>query len=832
MEFIKSLPIFKDFGKIENIWGKKRHLILKAPTGSGKSIALPYLLKKTGLVQGKILILQPRRIAARMLALQLSKVMQSAVGRTVGYHVRFDKQWNNETEVIYATDGTVLNYILNNNFPKDIELLIMDEFHERSAQVDLCLALLMQKSMDETLNFRLLLTSATLNSESLIKFISDASFVEISGRSYPVQIEHKTISKEKPIWKVLAEIIPKLLEKLTGDLLIFLDGYHEISKTVETILSCSWSRGLEVRSLYGELSSEKQDLALKKSEKRKIIVSTNIAETSLTIEGIKIVIDSGRAKKMSYDRRRGINSLVSEPISKSSAEQRSGRAGRLSPGYCLRLWSERDHHSRPEYDKPEIREIDLSEIYLNLSAAGFSLEKIKLLEDIPEESIQTAKLRLQRLNALDRQNQITKHGLEMSRLPLHPSWSHALLIARKENLTSTISLVLGMLQVRSIVHPDVLRDFYPARNPRSDLYCLLLVFEEAVRRNFDIQECNKIGIHARRCKESDKLAKEYCKLVGVPFSVQVPQYKILSSILVKCFPERIAKSISEGRNLYKDFHGRHIHLSRYSVIKNENYILPLQLTEKKIRGRMVLEAEWSNGLDESFVRDALASQITFQKETRFDPEIRKVVTRKIERYGNIELAVSESDEVEEDVRAFSFAMALMVGDLKLKNWNNRVEKFLNRKIFLHQKFPDLGVREMNEETKLLFLEQLCQGISSIKEIKNLEVYEQLLESVSKEEREILDNAVPETFDLDAGKRPYILDYSKRTEVILRAKLQDLYDISIHPSIVYGQYPLVVEVLAPNQRTVQRTSNLPDFWATGYPFIRKELAGRYPKHEWR
>ena len=238
MEFIKDLPIFREFRKVEDSWNKSRHLILKAPTGSGKSIALPYLLKKNGLVRGKILILQPRRIAARMLALHLSRVMQSPLGKKVGYHVRFDKRLDDQTQIIYATDGIILNYLLNNNFPKDIELLIMDEFHERSVQIDLSLAVCLKMLETNILNFRLLLASATLNSESLIKYIPDSSFLEISGRSYPVQIEYKARPTEKPIWKVLEEIIPKLLKNLDGDILVFLDGFYEITKTIQTILSC------------------------------------------------------------------------------------------------------------------------------------------------------------------------------------------------------------------------------------------------------------------------------------------------------------------------------------------------------------------------------------------------------------------------------------------------------------------------------------------------------------------------------------------------------------------------------------------------------------------
>ena len=832
MELFKNLPVFKEFEKIKQKWSEKPHLILRSPTGSGKSIALPYLLKKSGLVKGKILVAQPRRIAARMLAKQLSKMSKWELGNEVGYQVRFDKRHSQETQIIYATDGIVLNKLLGGDSLDDVEVLILDEFHERSAQLDLALALALDRSRRQKGKLRLVVTSATLDTNALMRYMPEASSVEFSGRTFPVQIEYKAPSRHLPVWKTVVEILPNLLKRTEGDILVFLDGAYEISKTVNSILSSTWARGLDVRPLYGDLSPEKQDLALLSTGKRKIIVSTNIAETSLTIEGVRIVIDTGKAKKLRYDNIRGINALLSESISKSSAEQRAGRAGRLGPGFCLRLWSKSEHEERPEFDSPEILRIDLSEIYLNLAGMDIPLEELNLLNPFPEESVCSAKEKLKFLRAIDEENKLTEHGKKMSQLPTHPSWAHALLVGKKNNLLPTISLVLGMLEGRPIASSNGLEGFCPIPSPRSDIYCLLLAFEEAKRRNFSIQECKKIGVHAGRCQEAELVARELCNLVGTSYRLELPNYENLAKTLLQSFPDKVAYLVSHARNIYEDYFGRNLHLSNHSVVGRETFVLALQVMERKFKGRMVLEMGDANGLDEKWVRDVLQGRIVKSSEIVWDSHSRKVLKRTKEAWGNLVLSISETENVTQEDKAKAYSKELMTGTLKLKNWNARVEKLLNRQSFLSKNFPDLGIIEIDDDTKGLFLEQLCLNSSSWKEIKNVEVFLPLFNTFSQEEQELLEQAVPETFDLGVGKRPYSLDYSQNEEVVLRAVLQELYDVKKHPKIVFGRYPLVVEILAPNRRPVQRTSDLPSFWEGSYPSVKKDLAGRYPKHEWR
>jgi ATP-dependent helicase HrpB len=831
VEPFNQLPVFQEFAKIEKKWNECSHLILKSPTGSGKSLILPYLLKQSNLVGGKIFVMQPRRIAARMLAQQLAKMIHGSVGEEVGYQVRFDKQYGQSTNIIYATDGIIMQKLLRSDEFNDVEVLIIDEFHERTVQGDLCLALALNIWKKRS-NFRVVVTSATLNIESLEQYIPDSCALELSGRSFPVEIFHKSVSPQFPMWKSVVEVIPSLLNKMDGDILIFMDGAYEISKAVNAILSSQWSRGIEVRALYGELTPEKQDLALAKSERRKIIVSTNIAETSLTISGIKIVIDSGKAKKMRYDQVRGVNALLSEPISKSSADQRAGRAGRIAPGVALRLWSEKEHQSRIEFDVPEIQCVDLSEIYLNLAGVGLKLEKINLLEPIAKESLTGAKSKLRQLGAMTDEDTLTDHGKEMSQLPVHPHWANALLIAKRQDVVPVVSLLLALMDGRSIVQTDTLSDFFPMRTPRSDVYCLLLAFEEAARRDFAIADCKRIGIHAGRCREAERLARTLSNMVGVSFQINIPNYDKLAHSLLACFSYQVARLVSDGRSIYEDFAGRRLHLSRNSVLKNEKFVLPLQVIEKKIGGRVVLEMEWASGLDECWLREELGSKVVKSNEIAFDLTSRKVVNRQTESWGNLILSVSEKEEERVDLKAKVFARSIMKGELKLKKWNAKVDHFLQRRGFIATQFPEFGITEMDDETRSLFFEDLCQQGSSWREIKNLEVYEALVRSFSEEENKLLDQTAPESIDLGNGRRPSLIDYSQKKEACMRAFLQDLYDIKVHPTIVFNKYPLVLEIMAPNRRIVHRTSDITRFWQGSYPMVRKELAGRYPKHEWR
>ena len=767
-----------------------------------------------------------------MLALQLARMTEWELGTEVGYQVRFEKKYSEMSQVIYVTDGIAQAKLLHGDSLEDFDVIILDEFHERSATIDICLGLALSLQKERKKKLRLIVTSATLNFDELKNFLPDANCLEFSGRSHPVSIDYLSVPPEIPVWVRVAQILPKILRERQGDVLIFMEGAYEISKMVKSLLACSWSEIVEVRSLFGDLTEEQQDLAIKPSSKRKIIVSTNIAETSLTIEGVRIVLDTGKAKKMRYEPSRGVNRLATESICKSSADQRAGRAGRLAPGYCLRLWSETEHEKRPEFDKPEITSIDISQIYLNLKGYRVELGELPLLETLSDDLLVEAKKNLISLGALDESGNLTSHGKKIYKLPVHPSWAHALVIAQARNHLSAIALLLSMLEERPPVEMSELAHFFPMQKVRSDPYCLLLAFEEAERKNFSLVECKKLGIHAQRCKHAAALATSLCSLLGDQFKLAVPNYEELARSLLACFPSALCVLMSEGRAVYCDANGRSLHLSNRSLIKGERFCLPLRIVEKKKSGSMAMQMEWVTGLNEEWVRAHLGEKIQNREFTSFDLSTRQVMKRTIETWKELKISEKQTFEVNATERARGFANAIFRGELNLKNWDSRVEKLLNRVEFLSEKCPDFEIKCLDDSTRLLFLEEICHSQDTWKGIKNAEIFGPLFLTWSEEQRKLINEGVPEKLNLLSSKRAYPLDYSNKGEVVIRAMLQDLYGLDKHPTIVFGRYPLVLEILAPNNRPVQRTNNVTSFWTTSYPDIRKELAGRYPKHEWR
>lgn len=815
-----------------NSWNQYRHFVIKSPTGSGKSLALPFLLATSGLVSGKILVVQPRRLAARMLARRAACLSGWELGEQVGYQVRFDSRFSPQTKILYVTDGVAEAKLLNGRELEGTEVLILDEFHERSAQIDLCLALALKLTTTTRSDLRIVVTSATLDVNALLNHLPDSTSMEFSQRSYPVEVDYQARDPALPVWRQVDRLMPKLLDKTKGDVLIFMDGAHAISRTVDALLSSDASRGLLVRPLYGDLSDEKQDLALAKTDMRKIIVSTNIAETSLTIDGVRVVVDTGVSKKLNFDSTRGINALLPEPICRSSADQRTGRAGRQEPGYCLRLWSESENNRRREFEIPEILRVDLSESYLKLLASGHCLSELNLLDKPDSDSLTRAIQSLRELGALDEQERLTEHGREMGKLPMHPRWAHALLIAKKRGFCSVIALLLAMLEDRPPVEEDRLAEFHPGATPRSDPYCMLLAYEEAARRKFQVEACRTLGIQARRCLAAERLARSLCDKLGEEYSLNLPCYEEFGKILLEGFTGALAYRVSAARAIYEDSEGKRMHLSKRSALVNEPFVLPLRLIEKKAHGSMVLEMSCVSALDKKWISESLSPQLRSEERVYLDLLSRKVVKRTTLEWRKFILSSVESEEVTKLEKAKAFAQSISKGELNLKNWDSKVEGFLARIRFLCTQFPELGMMEWNEELKELFLMELCMLGSTWKEIRNLPVLERLKNVLSRKDFDLLEDAAPAGISLIMGGKTYPLDYTKENEVVLRARLQELYEVREHPKIVYNKHPLLIEILAPNLRVVQRTTNLPEFWSGTYPLVRKELAGRYPKHEWR
>jgi ATP-dependent helicase HrpB len=841
MDGLRDLPLVEQFEEIQKAWSKCRHLAIRSPTGSGKSIGLPTLLLQKDMVEGQIFVIQPRRIAARLLAHRVAKLLGCELGSEVGYQVRFDKKYSDQTKIVYLTDGIFLNKLLSDPTLSRVGLVIFDEFHERSLQIDLALALSKKLSFSQRPSLRLIVTSATLSLSSVNQYLQDCESLELKARSYPVEIEHRSSSIGEPIWRQITHHVKKVTRERQGNILIFMDGAFEISKTVREIQSANWSSGLEVRALFGEMSLKDQDLTLAHSSKRKIIVSTNIAETSLTIEGVEVVIDTGKAKKASYDQVRKVDVLLSSPISKSAAEQRAGRAGRTAPGYCLRMWSLAEHERRDLFELPEIQRMDLAELYLKLRSMKIWPETLNWFEKPPEVSLTAARATLFKIGILSgEEDEVTALGLEVCRLGLHPRLGASLVKGRLQDCLPSVALTFAMLENR----PPLAGKITPANSGDqpwmsaesmvgdSDLLVFFKAYEYARGVRFAKEACMMVGIHALRCREAEQIAMQMCHQVGLgKFDFQFPNYDEYLKIILGAYSENICMLKSRGTMVYETLDGRRVHLPKHSSVGPVQWVLPLRIVEKLAKGNISLEMEFVTPVDEVMIREFFASEISEEDEVFLDLDSRKVVRRKYTKLGQLKFSFKDSFEVSAKEVSSAYAMALLSGDLVLKKWDAKVEVFLARVAFLHINSPEYGIESLDEGSKGLIYEEICTDQKSWKAIRNQEVFPFVRNAFGEDQLKILDDAAPCEIDLGNGKKPYRIAYSKDNAQI-SAYLQDLYDICEHPAINFGKYKLTVDILAPNGRSSQLTKDLPAFWDGSYPEVKKELAGRYPKHEWR
>jgi ATP-dependent helicase HrpB len=832
VDFLNKLPISLHFEKIREFWNEELNFAIKSPTGSGKSLGLPLFFWKQKLVAGKILVVQPRRIAAKSLARIACKFCKCELGEEIGYRVRFDSRVSAKTKIIYLTDGMIFRFLQNPVNLKEVDLIIFDEFHERSLFMDASLALAKSYHDCGKINSRIVVTSATLELEKISNFLGAKFGLEVNTKSFPVEILHKAINSKQNLPAQVCDNLKVLLSRYEGDVLIFMDGAAQIKRTIREIENRIGTKNLQIFALFGEMSQETQDYALSPSQKRKIIVSTNLAETSLTIEGIKIVIDTGIAKKNRFDPYRKVNVLLPEPISKSSASQRAGRAGRLSAGFCLRMWSENEHVHRKEFEEAEVHRLDLSEIYLNLASTDCSPHEMDWYEPPAELRLKEAEKFLISIGALNAEGALVPVGYQLAQLPVHPRIGFALLLAKEKNCLSGFSLICALMDFKNPIDFGRRTDFSDARKTTtSDLLIFLKAYQTGSENHFSGSTCKPLGIHGLRLREIENTARLLCESLGGQFSCPRISYEDVVEILLKVYPERLAYLENKGTNSYRDSSGLSLQLFKESAVSGSQWVLPLRVLEKKKQGRIVLEMDEVTEIKEPEIRKFLDDRIISKKDAYLDTSTHQVFVRTVEMLGEVVVSKKESVEVNESQRIEAYANAIIHGTLVLKKWDQGVENFLSRVNFLAAFSSDYGIVPFDEDAKKVIIKEICSSKAKWKEIRNANVLEFVHAYYGKEKLMFIEQAAPAKYLLDGWSKPTPLRY-ENTKVYLQAPIQKLYDMKMQPSVVFGKCLVLLELLAPNGRIIQCTDDILGFWDRSYPSIKKELAGRYPKHEWR
>ena len=546
---MQQLPIDRHRDSIEHAMRSSTRIILQGPTGSGKSTRVPpWVADQVG---GKVLVLQPRRLAARLLARRVADEQGEALGERVGYQVRFENRTKSSTQLIYCTEGILLRMLVDDPELSDVSAVVFDEFHERHIFTDVSLARLLKLQAGARKDLLLVVMSATLDLQGLADRLAPCETIAAEGRSYPVDVEYLPASaltrkgRDVPVWDLAASALRQALAHgVEGDVLVFMPGGYEIRRTIEAIRGQCRGNGLDVRALYGDLSAEDQDRALSGGAARRVIVSTNIAETSITIDGVRLVIDSGLARQSGFDPGHGINRLDMVSISQASAEQRRGRAGRTAPGVCLRLWSEAQHRRRPEHDVPEIHRVELSEVALGLKASGETdLHAFPWFDPPSQAAVDQADQLLRELGATDDRGELNAMGKRLLRFPVHPRFGRMMVEASQRHCLREVALVSALLQGRALIahrakggaNEQMARaeELVLEHADPSDVEVLLRAYSFAHRNRFDATTCQRLGIHGGAAREAGRLQKHFLS-VAKRMGFEVNEVPASSEEVVRC----------------------------------------------------------------------------------------------------------------------------------------------------------------------------------------------------------------------------------------------------------------------------------------------------------
>lgn len=841
------LPIYDIESEIVARLKATKRLVLQAPTGSGKSTQVPQMLLKHGLLgSGQCVILQPRRLAARLLASRVAHELNVELGREVGYQVRFENCVSAATRIKFETEGILLRQLIQDPMLKGISAVIFDEFHERHLYGDITLARALDIQEQHRPDLLIVVMSATLNAGELENYLNPCAVLRSEGRVFPVDIEYlprRLGASPPPPWELAADAFSAFIQTGgKGDALVFMPGGFEISQTIQAIRNVSESRGYLVLPLHGELSPRDQDAAVARYDQPKVVVATNVAETSITIDGVMCVIDAGLARIARYDANRGINTLLVEKISQASSDQRAGRAGRTAPGRCLRLWSAPEHDERAPQELPEIKRLDLSEVVLTLKAAGVDdLRKFRWLEKPDEISLTHAEELLTDLGALDHVGRITAIGRKMLAFPTHPRYSRMLLAAQEYGCVHQACLVAALTQGRDLLLRGGGRDVQNDRDDllgekaSSDFWIVMRAWNFALKNQFRLDACRRLGIHAVTAKQVGPLFDQFLRIAKDEGLDTAPR-EIKDEALQKCiligFSDRVARRMDQGTLRCELVHGRRGVLARESVVQKSPLFVAAEIREIGGRDNEVNTIlSLATAIEPDWLRELFPEDIKSDVHVQWDAQARRVMAAELLRFRDLALAAKRLDPPPADAAARLLADEVIAGRLQLPKWDHHVEQWLLRLKLLCQHCADLQLPAITDDDKKAIIEQLCHGAVSYKDVKEREVKPVVMSWLSHTQRELLDKHAPERLTLSNGRTPKV-NYEEGRAPYIQIRIQELYGVTQTPKIALGRVIVAVQILTPGMKPIQVTSDLANFWREHYPKIKSELQRKYPKHEWQ
>lgn len=824
-------------------------VLLKAPTGSGKSTWVPpHLIREGWGERGLVVVVQPRRMAARLLAGYVAATMGETLGGGVGYVVRFERKMSSRTSLVFVTDGMLERWLTDNPELKGISAVIFDEFHERRLSGDISLGRVLDLQESTRSDLAVIVMSATLEISGLADYMgSSCHLLEAEGRTYSVDVGYippamKTDGRGRTL-------LPDLWEQATdaareaarhddcGDILVFMPGVYEIRRTVELLESKSCFAGWDVFPLYGALPPHEQNRAVEKGSKPRIIVSTNVAETSLTIEGVRTVIDAGVARHAGWDSRRGMNTLFVEKIARSSADQRAGRAGRLAPGRCIRLWSEADHARRAEFEIPEVLRVDLSGVILTLKYWGILRpESFRWLTFPLPETLERAVNLLHSLGALDDEEGLTLRGERMLSFPLHPRHARLIIAGEERGCLAEMAAIVSLVESEGVAMKGGLDESFIEKGDYTDFQSEWRALSRAGEANFSVPECTRFGIVARAAREVMSSYRQLLsiglkgeKLSFLPEPDFITHEKCVTQGILEGFADHVGVRNGIAANTCKLVGGKGGKLAPRTAAYRGMVFVASELSE--VGGKNVeTKVSRCTSITQELLQELFPGQCCDEDVPVYDDSKRRVLLRRRVVFRGLVLSDQEKGDASPSQSAEILAAKVADGTLKLSKWDDQVDQWIRRMNGLKLWMPELELPGFSEDDAIVAMSMVCEGAVGYKDIKDRDVMPVLREWLSSWQREALDRYAPTSISLSNGRTAKVR-YSEDGSPVIALKVQHLFGVNITPRIANGNKAVKVEILAPNQRAWQITASLESFWETGYPQMKKDLAGRYPRHDW-
>ncbi|MBI5021276.1 MAG: ATP-dependent helicase HrpB [Ignavibacteriales bacterium] len=809
----KPLPIDAVIPELHAAFKRKRNIVLSADPGAGKTTRVPLALIDEPWLNGKkIIMLEPRRLAATRSASFMAQQIGERVGETIGYRIRGETRVGKSTRIEIVTEGILTRFLQHDPSLADAGLVIFDEFHERSIHADLGLALTLDVQENLRNDLRILVMSATLDGVAIGSLLGDSEIVKSEGRSFPVETIYLKQQHNEYIEPLVAATVARALRENSGDILVFLPGQREIRRVDSILREKKLPEDAEVHLLFGDASPALQQKALAAgvNGKRKVILSTSIAETSLTIDGVSVVIDSGLSRVPKFDPRRGMSGLVTFPVSQASADQRRGRAGRQQPGVCYRLWTERHHPQLHKFSQPEILSTDLAPLALELALwATPNGEGLRFLDPPPTPHLSQSITLLKELGAVDSKGgKLTNHGKAMSELGIHPRFAHMLIRGKELRIGALACDVAALLEEHDLLRGDA--------DAEIDLHS------------------RWVALHGKRVKDSfarDRALAQSSRLMDLLGVLNKNKSgEKLGVLLGLAYPERIAKRREEESLKYQFAGGTGGILPKGSTLSKEEYLAVADVDGAGSEVKIFL----AEPISEKEIFENFAELLNDEEEIRWDDRLEMVIARRMKKLGNIIISETAINTDSDAVRSAMIDGIRRMG-FDLLPWTNHATSLMVRSEWLRKQnlnkldLPNLE-RDHLMNTIHEWLPPYLGGITRKSHLSKLDTSQIIDSFFSYQQRRELDILAPTHITIKNNKR-IALEYQIGSTPVLAVRLQDMLGEKTTPTVCGGKVKVLIHLLSPARRPIAITQDLPSFWKNAYPEVRKQMRGRYPKHNW-